>query len=1011
MSVSTDHRSYRHFVSGMAAAIAAISLFAGTLFCEPLNTFASEAAVEETTETPSGENTSSDPAAEGQIPGSTATDPATDPAAGTQLTDPATDPAAGTQPTEPAADPAAEGQTDTPAEGSGEDLPPAGEVDPPAEYDAQITVLDYGICGMTGDAVLIESAGKYILMDTGYTNSPKDHSLSNVIVYLKEHNVHDLDLYLSHYHNDHYYLLTTIMRDPFFNVGTLYLPKEDNLLKYTASRYRSRRWYRYYTKNVMKNGRSWEKHSYTEIMETVEELGIHKVTLTRGSQFTVGDAQFEVLWHNTSRHPVSNDWSAATTFLNNESLVTMVKLGGVRYLTCGDLETAVEKQVVARKLNIRADIYKANHHGGDTSNTYAFLKAVRPQYAFSTGYDSARMNQRVKDLGFNFASMKTNGILTYTIRDGEITFDCTKNYVDEDRLIRLADGTKEVRTFRFAKKHKPYYKAAMIPKGAYYCSDRRGWITSNKKKYYYDEDGIAVRGPFTVGGRLYFFDRSNGRMLTGWIKDPVGEVTNVYYADKSGVCAKGWKTIDKKKYYFHDDGIRQPEGSFESEGAVWHFGADCVLAYAEFDSPEAVPSTYSGFGDVTVSREENGESVTEVCRRYYEKGRAVTGWKTIGGKKYWFASGTGDMARGITRVSGKDYYLAPDTGVLKTGWIETDGGRLYADKKGVLAAGITTIGNKQYGFDKSTHLLLTGVRQISGRTYAFDQKGILYWLLVDNVKQLPSKYTGLVLVRRTPTAEAETVELSVEEMEDDRSWADGEVYYFSKGKKQKGWKIVSGRKYYFLSNYRMARGVRTISKKAYFFHEITGMRHRSGWATAQDGAKYYARSKDSALLSGWQKLDGKKYYFSPKTHAMCTGLCSISGKKYYFDENGVMQTGEVLLDGRIYVFNKNGILTSTRDAEPEEPETEAPEVEGPGAEVPVTEPAEEPSPVTTTEETPAQPGDDGNNGQTDGTADLGSQDPDPVEPAAEESTETEPAAESTTEAPAGNGNSGDGAEG
>ena len=42
-------------------------------------------------------------------------------------------------------------------------------------------------------------------------------------------------------------------------------------------------------------------------------------------------------------------------------------------------EKAVEDAVLASGADVHADVFKAAHHGSSTSNTQAFLDAVRPQ--------------------------------------------------------------------------------------------------------------------------------------------------------------------------------------------------------------------------------------------------------------------------------------------------------------------------------------------------------------------------------------------------------------------------------------------------------------------------------------------------------------------------------------------------------------------------------------------------------------------------------------------------------
>lgn len=65
--------------------------------------------------------------------------------------------------------------------------------------------------------------------------------------------------------------------------------------------------------------------------------------------------------------------------LNDISLVTLFEAPGLRCLSSGDGEKAVEDAVLASGADVHADVFKAAHHGSSTSNTQAFLDAVRPQ--------------------------------------------------------------------------------------------------------------------------------------------------------------------------------------------------------------------------------------------------------------------------------------------------------------------------------------------------------------------------------------------------------------------------------------------------------------------------------------------------------------------------------------------------------------------------------------------------------------------------------------------------------
>ena len=65
---------------------------------------------------------------------------------------------------------------------------------------------------------------------------------------------------------------------------------------------------------------------------------------------------------------------------NNYSLVFKVKYGDISILMTGDMEYEVEEQLLAAQKDLSATIYKAAHHGSNTSNEEAFVDAVNPDY-------------------------------------------------------------------------------------------------------------------------------------------------------------------------------------------------------------------------------------------------------------------------------------------------------------------------------------------------------------------------------------------------------------------------------------------------------------------------------------------------------------------------------------------------------------------------------------------------------------------------------------------------------
>ncbi len=785
--------------------------------------------------------------------------------------------------------------------------------------DGTITVLDYGPARMEGDAVLLESDGHYLLMDTGYTDKEKNIGQSSVILWLKAHNVRKLDLYLSHYHNDHYFLLTTIMKDPYFTVGTVYLPDASHMLPYTARKYKRKGWYHDLTKNVHGYGSSWEKHSYTELKNVIKSRKIHSVTLKKGSTFDVGNAHCEVLWQCRNRKPSGGN---AVQYINNTSLVTRVTIGQVRYLTAGDIHMEVESDMVKAGVDLKADIVKTNHHSYNTSNTASYYKAIKADWAFSTGGFSKRTKDAFAKTGTNYVAMKRNGTITFTITGSQIDMSAGKNLTTREIQYEAADGTRHTKTVCFASGIRQFLTDSMIPEGASFLGTP-GWGTFNGNTCYYDEEGRLLRGQIAeIDGNYYYFRLRDGKLLRGWLTIK-GEA---YHTDDEGRFDIGWKEIDDKIYYFHPDGHRQTDGELTVGGAHGTFDDQGVLTSVSFDSREDILPFFTGFTSI-------GDD-----RFYCVRGECQTGLQTISKKTYLFDDETGAMLFGLQTANGKYYYLDAETGAARTGWITedlpglglstegtivwadtastaegssaaaegdpttTEGGTagteaqetprpttrtFYGNKNGVLLTGWQTVEKKRRYFYPNALMQPQGTAQIGEGTGVFDKDGALEYITYASEDQIPAKFTGIVRIDGT---------------EDIR-------YCLKSGKKQKGWQTVNGNKYYFNSKYKMVFGHQKIARDWCFFDQDTGIL-QTGWIEDRDGNWYRADSK-GRLKSGWQTISKKKYYFSVKTHKMSTGKCKVSKNYYFFDvESGalVLRSWAQDTDGAWYITDKNGIL-------------------------------------------------------------------------------------------------------
>ena len=293
-----------------------------------------------------------------------------------------------------------------------------------------ITAIDYTDEEDYGDMVLLYSKGKYLLMDTGMPDTDD----KRLIKWLKAHNVRNLDIYVSHFHNDHLGNVEYILKDNYFNIGTLYMPDHST----TMTGYQMKYW-------------NFEKHErlYKGIMAAAKNDGCRIAVLKKGSTFRVGDVSAKVIWKKESLSGYSNfsDFDTCVSAINDASLCTMFTCGDVKYLTCGDIQIREEKKILAAGADVDADILKLSHHGYGTSSCSEWLKAVSPSYMISTcpddngrapensNYGGREASKRAVGYGNLFGTCY-HGDIVFTVKYGRISVKCGKHSKTVSQNVR-----------------------------------------------------------------------------------------------------------------------------------------------------------------------------------------------------------------------------------------------------------------------------------------------------------------------------------------------------------------------------------------------------------------------------------------------------------------------------------------------------------------------------------------------------------------------------------------------
>jgi competence protein ComEC len=243
----------------------------------------------------------------------------------------------------------------------------------------------------SGDAtILISPDNRVMLLDCGHPESAKQ-----VIAALQALKIEKIDYFVaSHPHIDHIGGFAEIARS--FPIGKVYR----TALEYPTSIYQG-------------------------FVQAIEEHKIPVEMLSEGDTFMFGN-EISVKVFNPSKeitYPKGYP-DNSTQFVNNTSMALKFVYGESSAWFSGDLYVTQERTLVSRYgEELQSDIAKANHHGGDTSNSLRWIKNLKPVIVVA-------MHDDLDSMAVYKNYLKYGAKYHLTLNDGtvKITMDDKKNY-------------------------------------------------------------------------------------------------------------------------------------------------------------------------------------------------------------------------------------------------------------------------------------------------------------------------------------------------------------------------------------------------------------------------------------------------------------------------------------------------------------------------------------------------------------------------------------------------------
>jgi competence protein ComEC len=188
------------------------------------------------------------------------------------------------------------------------------------------------------DSILIQTpGGKNMLIDAGNNEDSKI-----IQDYLKAQKINKIDaLIATHPHEDHIGAMDDVIKA--FPIGIVYMP---NVKSTTAT--------------------------YNDMINAIKAKKLTVNTPVAGKSIVLDPAiKIDILAPNSSKYED----------LNNYSIVLKITYGKNSFLLTGDAEEISEREMIAKKYNLKADLLKVGHHGSKSSTIATFLSAVKPTYA------------------------------------------------------------------------------------------------------------------------------------------------------------------------------------------------------------------------------------------------------------------------------------------------------------------------------------------------------------------------------------------------------------------------------------------------------------------------------------------------------------------------------------------------------------------------------------------------------------------------------------------------------
>ena len=265
----------------------------------------------------------------------------------------------------------------------------------------QVTFIDVG----QGASAFIESpCGAAILIDAGgkpaYYGDPGETGELIVMPFLLYNGIKKIDLaIITHPHEDHYGGFIPLVNQ--FTIGKMLISPVQG-----------------------------EADHYLTLLENarLNDISVEEVVQGQVWAFPCG-LLLEVVG------PPASLYQSTTSDLNNNSVVIILHYGEYKILFTGDIEDVAVGDLLARNINLEADILQVPHHGGYLALMPQLLEAVNPHAAViqvgvnSFGHPHSGIIQALQNTGVEIYRNDQHGAIIVTIDDRGLIVETTEKAI------------------------------------------------------------------------------------------------------------------------------------------------------------------------------------------------------------------------------------------------------------------------------------------------------------------------------------------------------------------------------------------------------------------------------------------------------------------------------------------------------------------------------------------------------------------------------------------------------